>query len=203
VRVTPKARTRGEALVGGVIFVLLLVCCGALLEGGPGRVQWCFAGLCLVGAALAYSGFVSGACPGIDVWLEKVDQWVRRREETPEQRNARHWFCSKVVARKLQHLEQEVNRLVELSVGRRLEELEKQERWRMQTEYSELRDVWRTLLGDPSTPDGVRQACREWLARYPETLDFLARRLMQMGLLWEKELPDNWEEQELQKYRIQ
>jgi len=89
-------------MVGGVIFLLLLVCCGALLEGGPGRAQWCFAGLCLVGAALAYSRVVSGAFPGIDMLLEKVDWWARRHEETPEQRNARHWCCSKVLARKLQ-----------------------------------------------------------------------------------------------------
>jgi len=71
-------------MVGGVIYLLLLVCCGALLEGGPGREQWCFAGLCLVGAALAYSRFVSGAWPGIDMLLEKVDWWARRHEETPE-----------------------------------------------------------------------------------------------------------------------
>jgi len=96
-----------------------------------------------------------------------------------------------------------MNTLVELGVGRRLEELERQERWRMQTEYSELRDVWRTLLGDPSTPEEVRQACREWLAKYPETLDFLARRLMQMGLLREMDLPENWEEREIRKHRIQ
>ena len=157
----------------------------------------------MVGAGLAYSRFVSGASPGIDLWLGKVDRWVRRHEETPEQRNARHWCCSDVVAKKLQHLEQHVNTLVELGVGRRLEELERQERWRVQTEYSELRDVWRTFLGDPSTPEEVRQACREWLAKYPETLDFLARRLMQMGLLREKELPENWEEREIRKHRIQ
>src|SRR6516225_8190434 len=159
-------------MVGGLIFVLLLVCCARLLEGGPGREQWCFAGLCLVGAALAYSRFVSGAWPGIDVLLEKVDWWARRHEETPEQRDARHWCCSKVVARKLQHLEQQMNTLVELGVGRRLEELERQERWRVQTEY-------------------------------PETLDFLARRLMQMGLLRDKDLPENWEEREIRKHRIQ
>jgi hypothetical protein len=156
----------------------------------------------LVGAALAYSRFVSGACPGIDLLLQKVDQWARRHEETPSQRNARHWRCSEAVAKKLQDLEQEVKTLVEL-VGRRLEELERQERWRMQTEYSELRDVWRTLLGGADTPEEVRQACREWVARYPETLDFLARRLMQMGLLWEKKLPENWEEREIRKHRIQ
>ena len=190
-------------MVGGLIFVLLLVCCARLLEGGPGREQWCFAGLCLIGAALAYSRFVSGAWPGIDVWLEKVDRWARRHEETPSQRNARHWCCSEAVATKLQHLEHQVNTLVELGVGRRLDELERQERWRMQTEYSELRDVWRTLLADSDTPEEVRRACREWLARYPETLDFLSRRLMQMGLLWEKELPENWEEREIRKHRTQ
>ena len=189
-------------MVGGVVFVLLLLCCGALLEGRP-RGQWCFAGLCLVGAALAYSRFVSGAWPGIDMWLEKVNRWARRHEETPSQRNARHWGCSEAVAKKLQHLEQQVSALVDLQVNRRLEELERQERWRTQTEYSELRDVWRILLGDASTPEEVRQACREWLARYPETLDFLARRLVQMGLLWEKELPENWEEREIRKHRIQ
>jgi hypothetical protein len=41
------------------------------------------------------------------------------------------------------------------------------------------------------------------LAKYPETLDFLARHLMQMGLLREKELPENWEEREIRKHRIQ
>jgi hypothetical protein len=170
VRLTPMARTRGEAMVAGVIFVLLLACCGALLEGGPGKGQWCFAGLCLVGAGLAYSRFASGAWPGIDMLLERVDRWVRRHEETPSQRNARNWRCSEAVAKKLQDLEQQVNTLVELGVGRRLEELERQERWRMQTEYSELRDVWRTLLGDGDTPEEVRQACREWLARYPRDI---------------------------------
>jgi hypothetical protein len=132
-----------------------------------------------------------------------VDQWARRHEEAPSQRNARHWRCSEVVAKKLQRLEQEVKTLAELGAGRRLEELERQERWRIQTEYSELREVWRTVLGEVNTPEEVRQACHEWLARYPETLDFLARRLMQMGLLWEKELPENWEEREIRKHRIQ
>jgi hypothetical protein len=190
-------------MVGGVIFLLLLLCCGALLESGPRSEEWCFAGLCLAGAALAYSRFVSGAWPGIEVLLERVDRWARRHEETPEQRNARHWCCSKVVAGKLQHLEEQMNTLVELGVGRRLEELERQERWHMQTEYSELREVWRTLLGDTHTPEEVRQACREWLAKYPETLDFLARRLMQMGLLSEMDLPENLEEREIRKHRIQ
>jgi hypothetical protein len=122
-------------MVGGAIFLLLLVCCGGLLEGGPGRGLWCFAGLCLVGAALAYSRFVSGAWPGIGVLLERVGRWARCHEETPAQRNARYWRCAEVVAEKLQHLEQQVNTLVELRVGRRLGELERQERWRTQTEY--------------------------------------------------------------------
>jgi hypothetical protein len=152
-------------MVGGVIFLLLLVCCGALLEGGSG--QWCFGGLCLVGAALAYSRFVSGAWPGIDALLEKVDRWALRHEEAAAQRNARHWGCSEVVAKKLQHLDQQVNTLADLDVGRRLEELERQERWRMRTEYSELRDVWRALLGDPSTPwRGFRAAARHRV-RFP------------------------------------
>jgi len=119
-------------MLAGTLVLLVLVRCGALLEGGSGRGQWSFAGLCLVGAALAYSRFVSGACPGIDLSLERMDHWARRHEETPAQRNARHWCCSEAVAKTLQHLEQQVNMLMELGVGRRLEELERRERWRMQ-----------------------------------------------------------------------
>ena len=189
-------------MVGGVIFLLLLLCCGALLEGGRGNRVWWFAGLCLVGAALAYSRLVSGAWPGIDVLLERVDRWARRHEETPPERDARHWRCSEVAAKKFRHLEQEVNTLVGLGVGRRLEELDKQERWRVQTEYSELRDVWRTLLRDPSTPEEVREACPEWLARYPETLDLLTRRPTQVGLPRKKELPGNWVVRETHKHWI-
>ncbi len=100
--------------MGGVVFLLLLLCCGALIEGGPGSGEWCFAGLCLVGAALAYSRFVSGAWPRIDMWLEKVNRWAPRHEETAAERNARHWRCSEVVAKKLQYLEQQVSALVDV-----------------------------------------------------------------------------------------
>jgi len=188
--------------VGGLILVLLLVCCGALLEGGPGRGVWWFAGLCLVGAAPAYSCFVSGRWPGIEVRLEKLKRWARRHEESPAQRDARHWRRSEVVAQKLQHQKQEVKALTDLSVGRRLKELETQERWRAQAEYSEFRDVWRTLLGDADMPEAVRLTCREWLARYPEMLGPLVRNAMQMARPRTKEPPGNWVMRETRKHWI-
>jgi hypothetical protein len=70
-------------MVGGAIFLLLLVRCGGLLERGPGRGLWCCAGLCLLGGALAYSRFVSGGSPGIDVLLGKMGRRARRHQATP------------------------------------------------------------------------------------------------------------------------
>jgi hypothetical protein len=68
-----------------------------------------------------------------------------------------------------------------------------------------LRDVWRVLVLDPNTPEEVRASCRQWLAKYPETLDFLARRLVDLGLLPQKELviDEDWERRERYKWRIQ
>lgn len=202
-RFTPRALSRGEAVLGGSLFALLLVCCAGLLACGRVRGLWYFAGLCLAVAGAAYSRLLSGVGPGIYGLLEKVHLCTRLQPGAAAQRNGRHRSRSEVVAIKLRHLEEQVEALVELRVDRRLDELQRQERWRTRTEYSELRDVWRNLLGDPSTPETVRQACQEWLARYPETLDFLARRLIYMGLLWEQELSDNWEEHEVRKYRVQ
>ena len=88
-------------------------------------------------------------------------------------------------------------------VVRRLADLESREAWRTQQEYLELRDVWKALVRDADTPPEVRRACREWLVKYPETLDFLARFLRDTGLLRERELPDDWEAQEVRKNRIQ
>ncbi|MGH9353075.1 MAG: hypothetical protein ACRD2G_13110 [Terriglobia bacterium] len=98
-----------------------------------------------------------------------------------------------------------MNELVELRIAQRLAELERAEKWRNQQEWTELCDVWRTLILDPTTPEELRPSCREWLAQYPETLDFLARRLTQMGLLQEKDLrlDEDWEKREQHKWRVQ
>ena len=189
-------------MLGGAIFLLLLVCCGALLEGGPESGQWCFVGLGLVGAALMYSQFVSGEWPGIDMFLRKVDWRARRHKETSGQQNSGQRDCCKALAGKLHDPEQSVGTLVELGVAPRLEELKGQERRCKQTEYPELRAVWRAVLIDPNTPEEVRKACLTWLARHPGALDFVAQRLTKTGLLWETELPENWGVRGRRKYWI-
>ena len=189
-------------MLGGAIFLLLSVCCGALLKGGPESGLWCLAGLGLVGAALVYSQFVSGEWPGTDMFLEKVDQWARHHKETLGQQNSRQWDCCKALARKLHDPEQPVGMLVELGVAPRLEEIKGQQRRCKHTEYPELRAAWRAVLIDPDTPEEVRQAWLTWLARHPGALDFLAQHLTKKGLLWETELPDNWAEPETRKYWI-
>ena len=188
-------------MLGGSILLLLLVCCGALLESGSESGLWCFAGLGLVGAALVYSQFVSGEWPGIDMFLDKVHWWARRHNETSRQ-NSRQWDCCKALARKLRDPEQPVGTLVELGVAPRLEEIKGQEQRCKQTEYPELRAVWRAVLIDPNTPEEVRKACLTWLARHPGVLDSLAQRLTKRGLLWETELPENRGEPGTRKYWI-
>ena len=104
---------------------------------------------------------------------------------------------------RLHHLEKHVAELVRCNVIGRLWDLERQEERRTRIEWAGLCDVWRKLVADPATDENLRRACLEWLAKYPQTLDFLPRQLKQMGLLEEKELPDDWEERELRKHRIQ
>lgn len=106
---------------------------------------------------------------------------------------------------RLADVERQVKELGSLRIQRRLEELERAEELRSRQEWTELRDVWRVFVLDPNTPEDVRASCLQWLAKYPETLDFLTRRLMNLGLLQEKEviLDEDWEQRERHKWRIQ
>ena len=188
-------------MIGGSILVLLLVCCVLLVRSGPWGILLSSIGLGLTAVAWAYTQIISGQWPGVEkLFTSRV---CRRRNESVAQRDAREWDCSEAVAAKLRCLERQVNELAGAGLGRRLAELESREAWRTQQEYLELRNVWKALVRDADTPEEVRRACREWLAKYPETLDFLARLLRDTGLLRERELPDDWEAQEVRKNRIQ
>lgn len=202
-RFAPRGRTLGEAMIGGLILMLLLVCCGLLVWSGPRGILLSCVGLSLTGVAWAYSRVISGEWPGVETHFTRGVSRPSPRNESPIQRDAREWGCSEVVAMKLHHLEKHVNELVHLGVLHRLGELERREEWRTQKEWLELRDVWRKLVADPATDEELRQACREWLAKYPEFLDFFPKKLREMGLLREKELPDDWEEREARKNHIQ
>ena len=200
-RFAPRGRTLGEAMIGGMILVLLLVCCVLLIRSGPWGMLLSCVGLGLTAVAWAYTRVISGEWPAVEkLFTSRV---CRRRNKSAVQRHAREWDCSEAVAAKLHHLEEQVNELAGPGVVRRLADLESREAWRTQQEYLELRDVWKALVRDADTPPEVRRACREWLVKYPETLDFLARLLRDTGLLRERELPDDWEAQEVRKNRIQ
>ena len=188
-------------MIGGSILVLLLVCCVLLVRSGPWGILLSSIGLGLTAVAWAYTQIISGQWPGVEkLFTSRV---CRRRNKSAVQRHAREWDCSEAVAAKPHHLEEQVNELAGPGVVCRLADLESREAWRTQQEYLELRDVWKALVRDADTPPEVRRACREWLAKYPETLDFLARLLRDTGLLRERELPDDWEAQEVRKNRIQ
>ena len=200
---TPRGRTLGEALIGGLILILLLVCCVLVVGSGLWRLLPCCAGLWLTVLAWVYSRVISGELPELEKLLSRWSVKPRVRNENAIDRDARKWGCSQEVAMKLHHLEKHVNELVLCNVLGRLADLERQEERRTRVEWFELRDVWRKLVRDPATDEKLRRACLEWLAKYPETLDFLPKKLKEMGLLQEKELPDDWEERELRKNRIQ
>jgi len=202
-RFAPRGRTLAEAMIGGLILVLLLVCCWLLVRNGSRGILLSCVGLGLTGLAWAYTRFLSGAWPEVEALLTRLICWCPRRGQSTIRSNARDWECSVAVAVKLRYLEERVNELSRLEIARRLADLENREAWRTQQEWLELRNVWKTLVRDADTSEEVRWACREWLAKYPETLDFLARRLREMGLLQERELPHDWEEQAVRKNRIQ
>lgn len=202
-RFAPRGRTLGEALVGGLTLLLLLACCVLLVGSGLWRLLPCCAGLWLTCLAWVYTKVISGEFPEIEGLLSRSVSKPRVRNENDIERDARTWGCSKEVAMRLHHLEKHMNELVTANVLGRLADLERQEERRTRVEWSELRDVWRKLVRDPATDEKLRRACLEWLAKYPETLDFLPKKLKQMELLQEKELPDDWEERELRKHRIQ
>jgi hypothetical protein len=141
--------------------------------------------------------------PELENLLSRWQAKPRVRNENAIEWGARKSGCFEEVAVKLHYLEKYADELVRCNVIGRLAELERQEERRTRLEWSELRDVWRKLVGDPATDEELRRACLEWLAKYPETLDYLPQKLKQMGLPQEKELPDDWEERELKKHRIQ
>jgi hypothetical protein len=199
----PRGRTLGEALIGGLILVLLLVCCVLAVGSGLWKLLPCCAGLWLTFLGWVYARAISGEFPELEKLVTKWQSKPRLQAENAIERDAREWGCSEEVAMKLHHLEKHVNELVRCNVIGRLWDLERQEERRTRIEWAELRDVWRKLVANPATDENLRRACLEWLAKYPETLDFLPRQLKQMGLLEEKELPDDWEERELRKHRIQ
>ena len=160
-------------------------------------------GLLLTGLSWVYSKVISGECQYAEKIFSKLASDPSARNENDIERDARVWGCSKEVALKLRHLDKHISELASSNILGRLAELERQEERRTRIEWSELRDVWRKLVRDPGTDEELRRACLAWLAKYPETLDFLPKYLKQMGLLQERELLDDWEERELRKHRIQ
>lgn len=183
-------------LVGGCFLVVeglrhggwLFTAGGCLIEAGYTGVQWFMGGRSDIGKLLsAARGLIRG--------------WRDRRAE----KMARCKQDSEFATTRSQYIEARVNELVALQVASRLAELERAEELRSKAEWTELRDVWRVLILDPNTPEELRASCREWLAKYPETLDYLARRLMQMGLVAEKDLilDERWEERARHKWRVQ
>jgi hypothetical protein len=198
-----RGRTLGEALIGGLILLLLFVCCVLLVGSGLWRLLPCCVGLWLTCLAWVYTKVISGEFPELEKLLSRWVAKPRVRNESDIERDARNWGGSPEVAMKLHHLEKHVNELVLCNVVGRLADLERQEEWRTRVEWFELRDLWRKLVADPATDEELRRACREWLAKYPETLNYLPKKLKDMGLVQETELPDDWEELELRKHRIQ
>jgi hypothetical protein len=199
----PRGRTLGEALIGGWTLLLLLVCCVLAVGGGLWKLLPCCAGLWFTALAWVYSKVISGECQYVEKLISKLASDPSPRNEDDIERDARLWGCSQELALKLRHLDKRVSELASSNILGRLAELERQEERRMRIEWSELREVWRKLVRDPGTDEELRRACLEWLAKYPETLEFLPQKLKQIGLLQEKELPDDWEERELRKHRIQ
>jgi hypothetical protein len=205
VRVSPKGGRAIELFAAGVCLLLLLAGCYLLTLGLRGD-GWALAVAGILIEAVCLQG---GWLIGEDTWVDKCVRaiaanlkrlWYMRAERKYRRRQA-----AELELLKLADIEQRVDELVNLRIERRLLELERAEEPRTGQEWTELRDVWRVLVLDPNTPEEVRTSCQQWLAKYPETLDFLARRLMNRGLLREKELilDDDWEQREQHKWRIQ
>lgn len=203
--VNPKGGRAIDLIAAGVCLFLLLAGCYLLTLGLRGN-EW----------DLAVAGFLIEAVYLQIGWLIDEGTWVDKCIRGIAASLKRFWYVraeSKYQRRqtaeldslRLADVEQRVNELVNLRIERRLTELERAEESRTRQEWTELRDVWRVLVLDPNTPEEVRACCRQWLAKYPEALDFLARRLMSLGLLREKELvvDEDWEQREQHKWRIQ
>lgn len=184
-----------------------------LLAGGSSLLVL---GLKHHGSMLVIAGVVSGgACLSILLAIERAS-WIERlvavvggliggfRYRWAESKY-REKQAAEVMVAELACLKQRFDELAGLRLNDRLAALEQAEAWRSQQEWVELRDVWRLLILDPKTPDELRASCREWLAKYPEALDFTARRLEEVGLLKAKDLlfDENWKQCERHKWRVQ
>src|SRR5438093_1759823 len=88
-RFAPRGRTPGEVMIGGSIFVLLVVCCVLLVRSGPWGILLSCVGLGLTAVAWAYTQIISGEWPGVGkLFTSRV---CRRRNESAVQRHAREW----------------------------------------------------------------------------------------------------------------
>ncbi|HEX5481847.1 MAG TPA: hypothetical protein VFZ08_04400 [Terriglobia bacterium] len=200
---SPRVSVAREVIVAGTLVFLLLAGCFLLVEGLR-HGGWLFtAGGCLIEAGYTGVQWFMGGRSDVERLFAAARGLIRGWRDRRAEKMARRQQASEFVATRSQYIEARVNELVALQVASRLAELETAEELRSQQEWTELRDVWRVLILDPATPEELRASCREWLAKYPETLDYLARRLTQMGLLAEKVLDERWEEREQHKWRVQ
>jgi hypothetical protein len=205
VRLNSNSSRVTELIVPAVFSLMLLGGCYLLVLGLRGN-GW---GLAVAGFLIEAVYLQIGWLIGEDTWVDKCVRaiaanlkrlWYMRAERKYRRRQA-----AELELLKLADIEQRVDELVNLRIERRLLELERTEESMTGQEWTELQDVWRVLVLDPNTPEEVQTSCQQWLAKYPETLDFLARRMMNRGLLREKELilDDDWEQREQHKWRIQ
>jgi hypothetical protein len=205
VKVSPKGGRAIEPIAAAVCLFMLLAGCYLLTLGLRGN-DWALAvaGF-LIEAVYLQIGWLMGEGTWVDKCVKAIAASLKRLWYVRAERKYRRRQAGEFDLLRLADVEQRVNELVNLRIERRLLELERADELRTRQEWTELRDVWRVLVLDPNTPEEVRASCRQWLAKYPETLDFLARRLMNLGLLWEKELvlDEDWEVRERHKWRIQ
>lgn len=194
-----------ELIAPAALFLVLLGGCYLLVLGLRGN-GWglAVAGL-LIEAVYLQTGWLIGEGTWVDKCIKVIAAKLKQLRYVRAERQYRRRQAAELELLRLADVERRVNELGSLCIQRRLEELERAEELRSRQEWIELRDVWRVLVLDPNTPEDVRASCRQWLAKYPETLDFLARRLMNLGLLREKEviLDKDWERREGHKWRIQ
>jgi hypothetical protein len=205
VRINFNSSRVTELIVPTVLFLVLLGGCYLLVLGLRGN-GWgmAVAGL-LIEAVYLQIGWLIGEGTWVDKCIKAITAKLKQLRYVRAERRYRQRQAAELELLRLADVERRVNELGNLRIQCRLEELERAEESRSRQEWTELRDVWRAFVLDPNTPEEVRQSCRQWLAKYPETLDFLARRLMNLGLLREKEaiLDEDWERRERHKWRIQ
>lgn len=204
-RVNSNSSRVTELIVPVVLFLVLLGGCYLLVSGLRGN-GWglAVAGL-LIEAVYLHIGWLIGESTWVDKCIKIITAKLKQLRYVRAEILYRRREAEELELLRLADVERRVNELGSLRIQRRLEELERAEELRSRQEWTELRDVWRVFALDPNTPEEVRQSCRQWLAKYPETLDFLTRRLMNLGLLQEKEviLDEDWEQRERHKWRIQ